>query len=91
MDDRDVEMVDLDDIGLGKNNRANLGPDGKPMNLYGASNADRNFVKRFMTQTQIGKAEKEAEDAIMQKQKVKGNAGKWFGKMNFSQGYMAEL
>ena len=49
MDDRDVEMVDLDDIGLGKNNRGNLGPDGKPMNLYGASNADRNFVKRFMT------------------------------------------
>ena len=53
MDDEQVEMVDLDEIGLGRG-KLQVGPDGNPIagyNIYGASNADKNFVKRFTMQT----------------------------------------
>lgn len=44
----------MDDIGVGKG-KLTFGQDGKPQayNIYGASNADKNFVKKFTTQTQI--------------------------------------
>lgn len=53
MDDEQVEMVDLDEIGLGRG-KLQVGPDGNPIssyNIYGTSNADKNFVKRFTMQT----------------------------------------
>jgi hypothetical protein len=49
LDSEDVENVDLDEIGLGRG-KLNLDHQGKPessYNLYGASNADKNFVKKF--------------------------------------------
>jgi hypothetical protein len=66
MDDQAVEMVDLDEIGLGRGH-LKLGPDGKPIssNIYGASNADKNFIKKFTTQTEIAKAEQAAEAELL--------------------------
>ena len=93
MDDQAVEMVDLDEIGLGRGH-LKLGPDGKPIssNIYGASNADKNFIKKFTTQTEIAKAEQAAEAEMLYKQQKEGkNAGRWFGKMNFSLTHMAEM
>ena len=53
MDDNDVQMVDLNEIGLGRG-QLQLGADGKPVKtVYGASNADKNFVKRFETKQEI--------------------------------------
>ena len=48
MDDEDVEAVNLDEIGIGRGN-LQVDKDGKAHNIYGSSNADRNFVKKFET------------------------------------------
>jgi len=92
MDDEAVEMVDLDEIGIGRG-KLQLGPDGKPQayNLYGASNADKNFVQKFTTQTQIAEQQKKSEEEKLKKQTSKGSQAQWYGKMNFSLPYMKEF
>ena len=42
----------MDDIGIGRG-AVQVDKDGKAHNIYGTSNADRNFVKKFETQAQI--------------------------------------
>ena len=75
LDSEDVENVNLDEIGLGRG-KLQLDKDGKPeagFNIYGASNADKNFVKKFETQTQIAEQQKQAEAELLSKKTEKGS------------------
>ena len=84
--------MNLEDIGVGKG-KLTFDKDGKPSayNIYGASNADKNFVKKFTTQAQIAQQQQQAEDEILKKKALKGSQARWFGKMNFSLPYMQEF
>jgi len=80
-------MVDLNEIGIGRGS-LKVGKDGKPAKVvYGSSNTDRAFVKRFDTINAIAKAEEEEED----RKRKQGSKARWFRKMDFSQPIMAEM